>query len=323
MRKGKGKHTVQPRKRLKRFAMSVAALFVVTSVAAACGSVGGEGRDGGGGNGSQDGSGGGADKEVTIGYVNWADAVAVTYLWKHVLQDEGYTVNLEQLDAAPVFQGLDKGDLDLYLDAWLPVLHKSYWDRYGDDLEKLGAWYEGISALTVPAYVEDVNSIEDLKDKADEFGGEVIGIDAAAGIMTVANKTIEEYGLADSGWAPEAAVSSESAMLAELRKRYEAEEPVVVTLWRPHYIYDELELKDLKDPEGSMGPGDSMTSIARGGFSEDHPEVAKWLKDFEMSEQDLLEIENILREEEYVDDPEAGVESWIEDNQEWVDSLAK
>ena len=316
-----GTQTVQSRKRLKRFAMSIAALFVVTSVAAACGSVGGEGQGGGGGeNGS---GGGGEDKEVTIGYVNWAEGVAATYLWKHALEEEGYTVNLEQLDVAPVFQGLDNGDIDFFLDAWLPVTHESYWKKYGDGLEDLGAWYEGITALTVPAYMEDVNSIEDLKDKADEFGGEIVGIDAGAGIMTASNATIEAYDLEADGWQSETTVSSESAMLAELQKKYKAEEPIVVTLWRPHWIYNQLELKDLKDPEGSMGPGDSMTTVAREGFTEEHPDVAKWLKDFEISEQDLLEIEDVLREEKYVDDPEAGVESWIKDNQDYVDSLTK
>jgi glycine betaine/proline transport system substrate-binding protein len=63
---------------------------------------------------------------IEIGWVPWDEDIAVTYLWKHILEGEGYEVNLTQLDIAPVYAGLAEGDLDLYLDAWLPITHADY-----------------------------------------------------------------------------------------------------------------------------------------------------------------------------------------------------
>src|SRR3546814_16582001 len=37
---------------------------------------------------------------VTIGYIPWDEDIAVTYLWQHVLEENGLDVTLEQLDVA-------------------------------------------------------------------------------------------------------------------------------------------------------------------------------------------------------------------------------
>jgi glycine betaine/proline transport system substrate-binding protein len=69
-----------------------------------------------------------ADKgTINIGYVNWAECVATSNLWKVILEEQGYTVKLTQLDVAPVFVGLSKGDIDFFMDAWLPITHQTYW----------------------------------------------------------------------------------------------------------------------------------------------------------------------------------------------------
>ena len=66
---------------------------------------------------------------IKIGMVNWAECVANSNLWKVILEDLGYQVKLTQLDAAPLYLGLEKGDLDIFLDAWLPITHETYWEN--------------------------------------------------------------------------------------------------------------------------------------------------------------------------------------------------
>ncbi|MCH9731857.1 MAG: glycine/betaine ABC transporter substrate-binding protein, partial [Actinomycetia bacterium] len=138
-------------------------------------------------------------RELTIGYIPWDEDVAVTYLWKDLLEEQGYGVKMQLLEVGPLFAGVARGDLDLFFDVWLPTTHESYWEQYGDKVEKLGEWYEDASLeWTVPAYVEDVNSIGDLKGKADEFDREIIGIEAGAGLTEASkDKVIPEYGLGD------------------------------------------------------------------------------------------------------------------------------
>lgn len=296
----------------------VTGLLAVTFMASACGSIGAEGDGGSGGSGSSGGDGG--DKgTITIGYVAWDEDIVVTEMWKRVLEKEGYTVETTELgDVGPAYQGVASGDLDLFMDAWLPVLHKDYVEQYGDDMEELGTWYgNATQALTVPSYVKGVDSVADLKGKADEFGGKVYGIEAGAGIMQAADQTIQDYGLSGEYELPN---SSTPAMLSQLKKSYEAKEPVIVTLWRPHWAYNNYDLKDLEDPKVSMGKPGVIKTYARSGFSEEFPEVAGWLKDFKMSDNELFPLEDtaLIQHE---DNPEEGVQQWMDENQDFVKGL--
>ncbi len=97
-------------------------------------------------------------RELTIGYIPWDEDVAVTYLWKDLLEQQGYGVKMKLLEVGPLFAGVARGDLDLFFDVWLPTTHKSYWEQYGDKVEELVDWYDGASlGWTVGAYVGGVN----------------------------------------------------------------------------------------------------------------------------------------------------------------------
>ncbi|TCP28805.1 glycine betaine/proline transport system substrate-binding protein [Scopulibacillus darangshiensis] len=109
----------------------------------------------------------GNGKEVKIVYVAWDSAVASTNVIKTVLEDMGYKVTLKQVEAGPAFAGLSDGSVDAITCVWLPVTHKSYWDKYKSKLVDLGPNLKGgaKTGLVVPKYMKDVNSIEDLKAK--------------------------------------------------------------------------------------------------------------------------------------------------------------
>lgn len=69
-------------------------------------------------------------RTIKLAYVNWADAVALTYLAQAILEDHlGYEVRLTMADAAPVFTSVADGGHDAFLDAWLPITHAAYIDR--------------------------------------------------------------------------------------------------------------------------------------------------------------------------------------------------
>lgn len=104
-------------------------------------------------------------KSIKIGYINWDEDVATTHLWKKILEAKGYSVKMTQVsDAGPVYVGLDKGDIDLYLDSWLPATHKTYWAKYGKDLTKIVKWYDSAPlTIAVPKYMK-IDSLEQLKD---------------------------------------------------------------------------------------------------------------------------------------------------------------
>src|SRR5699024_9964953 len=242
--------------------------------------------DGGGGGGD------GGDKSVTIGMAaGWDEDIAVSHLWKYVLEEKGYDVTLKELDVAPVFIGVAKGDLDLFFDTWLPVTHEDYWKKYKDQVVDLGVWYdEATLNIAVPEYM-DVTTIGDLKGVADQVNGTITGIDPGAGLTRVTKtEAMPAYGLDNY----ELKTSSTPAMLAALKKATDAEEPIVVTLWHPHWAYSAFPIKDLEDPKGAMGDAEEIHTIASEDFAESNDEVVEAVKNFKMDDETLADLEKVV-----------------------------
>ena len=45
-----------------------------------------------------------SDKKIRIAYANWAEGIAVTYLAKEILSEQGYRTELLNADIAPIFK---------------------------------------------------------------------------------------------------------------------------------------------------------------------------------------------------------------------------
>ncbi|WP_406345306.1 ABC transporter permease/substrate binding protein [Streptomyces sp. NBC_00648] len=232
----------------------------------------------------------GKGKKVSLGYIPWDEGIASTFLWKELLERRGYKVDTKQYEAGALYTGMAGGQIDFETDSWLPVTHATYWQKYHDKLEDLGSWYGPTSLeLSVPSYMKGVDSLDDLKGKSGQFKGRIIGIEPSAGMMgLLKDKVLKEYGL-DGDY--KVVDGSTPSMLAELKRAYDKKEPVVVTLWSPHWAYSTYDLTKLKDPKGSWGKGDGVHTLARKGFSDDNPKVGAWLKNFKMTEQQLTGLE--------------------------------
>lgn len=298
---------------MTRTRMGAALLAVLALLATATGCASGNSEEDSGT--SADGGGG---KQLTIGYINWDEDIAVTHLWQKVLQDKGYNVNIQQVsDAGPTFVGLDKGDLDLFFDAWLPSTHKTYWDKYGKDLTDVTTWYDSAPlTIAVPKYV-DIDSMAELKAHASEFDKTIVGIEPGAGLTRVTKTSMmPKYGLDD--WTLK--TSSTPAMLAVLKKDIAAKKPVAVTLWRPHWAYSAFPIKDLQDPKGAMGAPDGIHAVGTGDFNDEFPKVAAMVKKFHMDDKQLGSLEETVLVK-HKDDPAKGVDEWLKANPDFVKSL--
>jgi len=293
-----------------------AGLMALGLFTAACGSDdGGETTTGGEGNG---GEGGGT---VTLGIIpSWTDGLSTAYLWQNVLEQEGYTVEIQEIaEAAPLYTGVAHGDIDIYPSAWPEVTHASYMEEYGDDLEDLGAYYEGAKlTFAVPEYT-DISSIEDLKGSADMFDGKITGIEPGAGLTQVTKENvIPTYELGDEYQLVE---SSTTAMLAELQKAVDREEDIVVTLWRPFWANSEFPVKDLEDPEGALGEPETLNAIATAGFSDENPDVAEMFANFKLSDEEYGSLENLVVNEYGEGEEPQAIEAWLEENPDFIEGL--
>lgn len=295
--------------RLSRFgAVTAAAALALT----ACG----EDAEQGNGNGNGEAEGG----TITLGIIpSWTDGLSLAHVWEVILEDEGYDVEIEEIsEAAPLYTGVANGDMHVYPSAWPEVTHAEYMEQYGDDLEDLGAWYEdAVLTFAVPEYTE-VDSIEELNDNADLFDGRVVGIEPGAGHTAItSNEVFPTYDLDEEF---ELVESSTTAMLAELQDATSNEEDIVVTLWRPFWANAEFPVKDLEDPEGALGEPETLNFIANSEFSGEFPEVAEWMGNFSLDDEQYGELEDLIVNE-YEDDQAAGAQEWVENNAELVEDL--
>ncbi|MFE1789119.1 ABC transporter permease/substrate binding protein [Streptomyces sp. NPDC059525] len=272
----------------------------------------GDGRDGGPAGAGNTGKG----RTLSLGYIPWDEGIASTFLWKELLEERGFKVDARQLEAGALYTGLAGGGIDFQTDSWLPVTHAQYWQKYGNRLEDLGSWYGPTSLeLSVPSYVKDVRSLADLKGKSDRFKGRIIGIEPSAGEMSILkDEVLKEYGLDGEYRVVD---GSTPGMLAELKRAYEKREPVAVVLWSPHWAYSSYQLTKLEDPKGAWGKGDGIHTLARKGFAEDEPEVARWLREFKLTEPQLTGLEAKIQQTGKGKEQQA-VRAWLKENPDAV-----
>lgn len=252
-------------------------------------------------------------EEVDIGYVNWACATAQSFLVRNVLANElGVTANLIDLEAAIMWMSVATGDLDFLVCAWLPGTHEAYYEETEGDVVDLGPNYKGaMIGLVVPEYVT-VDSIPEMNEYASAFNNTIVGIDAGAGIMAATHRAIDEYDLHFTLME-----SSDAVMSAELATSYQNDEWIVVTGWSPHWKFADFDLKFLEDPKGVYGGEETINTITRLEFADDHPEVQAFLENFFLTPEELGGIIGMM--EEY-DDRDEAAQAWIEENQDVVDS---
>ncbi|GAQ19611.1 glycine betaine/carnitine transport binding protein GbuC precursor [Oceanobacillus picturae] len=166
---------------------------------------------------------------------------------------------------------------------------------------------------------------EESSDSSMNVGEEIdytiTGIEPGAGISVTTEKAIEEYENLD-GWQVEQ--SSTAAMVTELEKAINNEEPIVVTGWNPHWMFTKFDnLKYLEDPQGVYGEVEQIKSLARKGLEEDKPNAYKLIDQFNWTVEDM---EGIMYESSDSGEDIATVaKQWVEDNPdkvaEWTEGV--
>ncbi|WP_144107031.1 glycine betaine ABC transporter substrate-binding protein [Paraburkholderia sp. BCC1886] len=254
---------------------------------------------------------------IKIGYVEgWDDSVATSNVAARVIEKRlGYQVQLVPVAAGVMWQGVARGDLDATLSAWLPVTHGAYWNNFKDKVVDLGPNFNDAKIGLIVPENADVTTIGDLEAKKAEFGGRIVGIDAGAGVMQKTSEAIKAYKL-DYNLMP----SSGSAMTAELARSESASKPIIVTGWKPHWMFAKYKLKFLDDPQKVFGESEHVDNVANPDLEKKAPTVAAFLKKFQWKPG---EIDSVMLATQGGEKPTAAADAWISAHGDRVDSWVK
>jgi glycine betaine/proline transport system substrate-binding protein len=250
---------------------------------------------------------------ITLGVTPWTSTVPPTEIAQIILEDMGYNVEQTQADAGSTYIGLSRGDIDVFMDGWFPV-HDVYIEKYSDTIEETAVSYpEADSGLVVPTYMEDVNSIEDLKGIEADLGNELYGIEEGASITEEIDGLIESYELDMTQ-----VNSSEGGMIAQAMRKMESEDPVVFYGWRPHTMFNKFDIKVLEDPKGVFETA-SVKVITNNEIQETAPDAYEFLSNWSISIDDVEEMIVKIEEEEIPKEEVA--QEWIDNNQDKVEEM--
>ena len=254
-----------------------------------------------------------SDKKIIFGVTPWTSTIPPTKIAGLILKDMGYTVEEISADAGSVYAGLSKGDVDVFMDSWLPDTHKNYMDTFGENIDDVSVSYpDGELGWVIPNYIEGINSMDDLKGKEDLFGGKIYGVEEGAGITIASKEALEGY-----GFDFEYVASSEGAMLAQVSKLMKNEEPVIFVGWRPHPMFINYDLNVLKD-EKEYFKTSEIHVIANKSLKEEQPEAYEFLSKWSI---DVGDVEKMIVEIESGKSAEEVAKEWISNNQDKVNKM--
>ena len=259
---------------------------------------------------------GSAGKQLTLGYLQWDENVAVSNLTKIIMEEElGYeSVELKLTDEVQDnFEGVADGELDAFQDVWLPN-HDEYLEEVEGGVELLEPWYEGKTrfGIAVLGYMEDVRDIGDLKHSGTD---KIIGIEPGALLHPQISRTVlPEYDL-----DMKLVESSTPTMLDEVEKANRYREPIAFLAWSPHWMNEEYDIRYLEDPKKAQGKfrySSEITSIVREDLGANDPEAYNFLQAISLNEKEVNQMEvSIIK----AGDPEEGVRNWLRGNRSVVE----
>lgn len=264
------------------------------------------------------------DETLDFGVPAWPGITVKTEIAEHLLAPLGYDVASHELGLQVIYQGLDSGDIDVFLGGWMPAQQEMYEPR-----EESGAIVSVANnvdgaqmTLAVPQYTyeQGVQSFADLDDHRELFDGRIHGFGAGSAASEILQQAIDDdvWGLGDWNLVD----TSEVAMLSAVRDAISREEAIVWVGWTPHWMNLEMPMRYLDDPQDLFGDnnGESeVLTVLRSDFAEAHPGLATFFEQFTFAaEEQSWMIQEFGREERDADEV---AEQWIRDNADRVQAM--
>ncbi|MGO3056674.1 ABC transporter substrate-binding protein [Halomonas sp. AOP43-A1-21] len=227
----------------------------------------------------------GDDQTLDFGVPAWPGITVKTEIAEQLLNPLGYETRTQEIGLQVIYQGMESGDIDVFLGAWLPAQREMFTPRKESGvLIDVANNVDGAQmTLAVPAdvYNSGIQSFADLDEHRDQFNGRIYGFGAGSAASEILNEAIDSdaWGLGDWNLVD----TSEVAMLSAARDAISREEAIVWVGWTPHWMNLELPMRYLDDPDNLFGEnnGESdVLTLLRTDYAEANPNLTIFFEQF-------------------------------------------
>lgn len=264
------------------------------------------------------------DQTLDFGVPAWPGITVKTAIAEQLLNPLGYETSIQEIGLQVIYQGIESGDIDAFLGAWLPAQREMFNPRKESGvLIDVANNVDGAQmTLAVPEYLYEsgIQSFADLDEHRDQFNGQIHGFGAGSAASEILHDAIDNdiWGLGD--WR--LVDTSEVGMLSAARDAISREEAIVWVGWTPHWMNLELPMRYLDDPENLFGEnnGESdVLTLLRSDYANAHPNVVTFFEQFTFTaEEQSWMIQAFGQEEQDLADV---AEQWVTDHPERIEAM--
>lgn len=264
------------------------------------------------------------DQTLDFGVPAWPGITVKTAIAEQLLNPLGYETSTQEIGLQVIYQGIESGDIDAFLGAWLPAQREMFDPRKESGvLIDVANNVDGAQmTLAVPEYVYEsgIQSFADLDENREQFDGEIYGFGAGSAASEILHNAIDNdtWGLGD--W--QVVDTSEVGMLSAASDAISRQEPIVWVGWTPHWMNLELPMRYLEDPEDLFGEnnGESdVLTLLRSDYAEANPNIVTFFEQFSFSaEEQSWMIQAFGQEEQDLADV---AEQWINEHPERIEAM--
>ena len=286
-----------------------------------------------------------SDKEpVSFAGLNWDSAQFANSIARIIIESGyGHPTYSVYGSTIPLFQSLRKGDVQVYMEGWLPNLQELYDKAITDGvIEDVGLFFgNAIQGWFVPKYViegdptreivpiaPDLRAVNDLKRYSSVFASEGqpgIGrlIDGSSGwasykidcMKLKAYRLDDRYAQITSG--------SEAALFAALSSAYENGEPILTYLYEPSWPIARFDLVQITEPDfnqeawnrnkGVEFPLAQIKKLVHPDLTRQAPELVEFLGNISMTSEQISDILQTMKDLGLT--PEEYASIWLKENE--------
>jgi len=231
--------------------------------------------------------------QVNMAGPGWTDIDATNAMTGVVLKALGYKQKVANLSVPITYQGLKKGQIDVFLGNWMPAQAPVV--KPFEEEKSIVVVHPNLSnakfTLAVPDYVAaaGVHSFADIAKNADKFDSRIYGIEPGAPANQNIKKMVDDKAFGLDNW--KLVESSETGMLTQVERAVREKKWIVFLAWEPHVMNTKFKLTYLDGGDKYFGPnygGATVNTVARSGYAQQCPNVDRLFKQLTFN----VDIEN-------------------------------